>query len=104
MLGIVNKWDDTNKKWEMALAGEIDVATAGEFRDALDHAYGQEPANMVLKLDDLSYIDSTGLGIIIGAYGKMKENGHAITLSNPRQNVAKLLRITQLDKLLLEEK
>lgn len=103
MLQINSNYNDTIEQWEIQLAGELDVATSAEFRNALENAYGQKPASMVLQLDQLSYIDSTGLGIIIGAYGKMKNQNHAIRLIHPRQNVQKLLRITQLDKLLLEE-
>lgn len=103
MLQIKSNFNDTTEQWEIQLTGELDVATSAEFRNALDVAYGQRPSNMVLELDQLSYIDSTGLGIIIGAYGKMKDQKHTIRLIHPRQNVQKLLRITQLDKLLLEE-
>ena len=103
MLQINSNYNDTIEQWEIQLAGELDVATAAEFRNALENAYEQKPASMVLQLEQLSYIDSTGLGIIIGAYGKMKHQNHAIRLIHPRQNVQKLLRITQLDKLLLEE-
>ncbi|MBR4075177.1 MAG: STAS domain-containing protein, partial [Firmicutes bacterium] len=49
----------------------------------------------------LSYIDSTGLGVIIGAYGRMKEQGVSVKLLNPAKNVEKLLKITSLDRIFL---
>ena len=85
--------------WEMALEGEVDVASASKLRNALAEAYLDKPADIYINAEGLSYIDSTGLGVIIGAFGRMKENGHRIVIEEPRENVKKLLNITNLDKI-----
>lgn len=54
----------------------------------------------MLHLEDLDYIDSTGLGVIIGTMGKMKEDNKQIILVNPKDNIKKLLSITNLDRIL----
>ena len=86
--------------WEMTLVGEVDVASASVLRNALAEAYLNTPSDIYINAEELSYIDSTGLGVIIGAFGRMKENSHRIVIEKPRSNVKKLLNITSLDKIL----
>jgi anti-sigma B factor antagonist len=88
-----------NNYWSIKLVGEVDVANANKFREALAESYEEQGADIVLDASELSYIDSTGLGIVIGAYGRMKERGHSISIKDARQNVKKLLQITSLDKI-----
>lgn len=89
--------------WNITPQGDVDISTAPMLRSALNEAYREEKANILLHFDQLTYMDSTGLGVIIGAYGRMKEGGNQIILSNPRDNIKKLLRITNLDRLLCPE-
>ncbi|MDD2484315.1 MAG: STAS domain-containing protein [Eubacteriales bacterium] len=98
-LQIQKSFDQEENQWNIFPAGEVDIATAPAFRVALDEAFREKPGNMTLHFDDLGYMDSTGLGVIIGAYGRMKENGYRIVLSNPQENIQKLLHITSLDKI-----
>lgn len=90
-------------QWDLTAKGEVDVSTAPQLREYLDSAYQEKKADIFLYLDDLSYIDSTGLGVIIGAFGRMQENENRITLINPKDNIKKLLSITSLDRILCSE-
>lgn len=98
-LQITNSFDKGAQNWNIKIEGEVDVATAAELRALLTDRYQTAPADMVLELSNLCYIDSTGLGVLIGAYGRMQEAGHSIRIINPRENIAKLLRITSLDRI-----
>ncbi len=89
--------------WELTATGEVDISTAPQLREFLDGAYQERKADIILRLDDLTYIDSTGLGVIIGAYGRMQETENRITLVNPKDNIKKLLSITSLDRILCSE-
>jgi anti-sigma B factor antagonist len=102
-LQIQRSFDQNKKQWDIVPKGEVDISTATIFRSALEEAYKEEKGNIVLHFDQLRYMDSTGLGVIIGAYSRMKDNGDYIVLRNPRENIQKLLRITNLDKLLCPE-
>ncbi|GAB1475957.1 STAS domain-containing protein [Bacillota bacterium] len=102
-LQIQRSFDKERGLWNISPEGDLDISTATELRTALNDAYQAEKANIILNFDRLHYIDSTGLGVIIGAYGRMKENGNYITLQNPKDNIKKLLRITSLDRLLCPE-
>lgn len=86
--------------WELTAKGEVDISTAPKLREYLDGAYQEKRADIHLLLEDLTYIDSTGLGVIIGAFGRMQETENRITLINPKDNIKKLLSITSLDRIL----
>lgn len=102
-LQVQRSFDNEKELWNISPEGDVDISTASALRIALDEAYQEKKANIILHFDELKYMDSTGLGVIIGAYGRMKENGNSITLRNPRANIMKLLRITNLDRLLCPE-
>jgi anti-anti-sigma factor len=57
-------------------------------------------SKVILDLRHLSYVDSTGLGAIIGGYTSLTKLGGALKLVNPNMRTMELLLMTQLDKLL----
>ena len=54
---------------------------------------------MKINLENLEYIDSTGLGVMIGVLKKLKVGNKEIYIINPRSNVRKIFNITGLDKI-----
>ena len=86
--------------WEFTLVGEVDISNAHYFKKQLESALAEVRQNIEINLSDLSYIDSTGLGVIIGVYGTIKKDGLSIKILNPRDNIKKLLNISGLDKIL----
>lgn len=100
-LTIKKSFNEADKVWDISISGEVDISNADDFRKELNDAYAETPADLKVDLAGLSYIDSTGLGVIIGIYGKIKDDGNTIALLEPRDNIKKLLRITNLDKVLL---
>jgi anti-sigma B factor antagonist len=102
-LSINGNYDEKNNKWDFGLVGEIDISNAHQLKQQLETAYEAHPANIYLDLERLSYIDSTGLGVIIGIYGTIRGAGYKTIIVNPKDNVRKLLRITSLDKVLIAQ-
>ena len=86
--------------WEFKLGGEVDISNAHMFKKQLEAALAEKKQNITIDLSELSYIDSTGLGVIIGAYGTIKKDGYSIKVTNPKENVKKLINISGLDKIL----
>ncbi|HHU16769.1 MAG: STAS domain-containing protein [Anaerovoracaceae bacterium] len=99
-LQIQSNFNNEGNQWEIKAIGDVDISTAPKLRECLDAALQEKKANIVLHLEDLDYIDSTGLGVIIGTMGKMKEDNKQIILVNPKDNIKKLLSITNLDRIL----
>ena len=102
-LQVESSYNKELKHWELIAKGEVDISTAPQLREFLDGAYQEIKADILLHLDELNYIDSTGLGVIIGAFGRMQINENRITLINPKDNIRKLLNITSLDRILCSE-
>jgi anti-sigma B factor antagonist len=99
-LSISGSYDNDLSQWLFSVAGEVDISNAQEMKTKLEASYREHEADLMIDVSDLNYIDSTGLGVIIGIYGQIRGADHRIVLINPRENVKKLLRITSLDKVL----
>ena len=99
-LQIQSNYNNEGNQWEIKAIGDVDISTAPKLRDCLDAALQEKMADIVLYLEELNYLDSTGLGVIIGTMGKMKENENQILLKNPKENIKRLLNITSLDRIL----
>jgi len=87
-----------DRKCTIEISGEIDIYSGPDFRTRLYSIISEEEKDLVLDLCNLNYIDSMGLGILVGALKRVKEQKHDIIILNPQNTVRKLFRITGLDK------
>lgn len=87
------------EKWMVELKGELDVSSADEFKSKLYSMTDEKVADIKINLEGLDYIDSTGLGVMVGVLKRLKVNNKGIYLSNPKSNVRKIFEITGLDKI-----
>ncbi len=81
----------------IAVSGEIHVSTAPQFSTRLNEAIGQGKTSVVLDLADVSFIDSTGLSVLLNGLRRVTRRGGrmAIVCTNP--TVLRLFQITNLD-------
>ena len=91
--------DTTNNSWEVSLGGELDVSTADELKKELNNLVDEKNIDMRLNLENLDYIDSTGLGVIIGILKRLKIESKEVYIEKPKNNVRKIFSITGLDKI-----
>ena len=90
--------DTKNDFWEVSLAGELDVSTADELKKSLHKLVDEKNIDMKLNLENLDYIDSTGLGVMIGILKRLKIENKEVYIEKPKSNVRKIFNITGLDK------
>lgn len=90
--------DDTAR---VSVSGEVDIYTAQQFKEKLYSIVDNSGKDLVIDCSGLNYIDSTGLGIFVGALKKTKLVGKNIHLKNIKDNIRKLFVITGLDKLFI---
>ena len=90
--------DTKNDFWEVSLAGELDVSTADELKKSLHKLVDEKNIDMKLNLENLDYIDSTGLGVMIGILKRLKIENKEVYIEKPKNNVRKMFNITGLDK------
>ena len=92
-----------NGKLRILLKGEVDISTAPEFKTRLYELVGEGDKDIELFCEELSYIDSTGLGILVGALKRVKKNENSVYIYRLKENIKKLFRITGLDKVFILE-
>lgn len=102
-LRIRKDFDNQNNHWFVELEGEVDVYTAGKLKETFKSIIGEKKEDIKIDADKLEYIDSTGLGVLIGALKRLKQEDKNIIIFNVRPNVGKLLKITGLDKVFIIE-
>ena len=90
--------DTKNYFWEVSLAGELDVSTADELKKSLHKLVDEKNIDMKLNLENLDYIDSTGLGVMIGILKRLKIENKEVYIEKPKNNVRRIFNITGLDK------
>ena len=73
------------------LKGELDEHTAGKTRENLDELFEKEEyRQVILDLYSLEFIDSTGVGVMIGRYKKLKQKNKSIYIANPSTHAEKI--------------
>jgi anti-sigma B factor antagonist len=80
----------------VSLHGEVDVLTVDEVRMALGAAIAGRPPLIVVDLQDLSFIDSTGLGAIIFGFQRARDERVEFQLANPTRGVRQVLLLSGL--------
>ncbi len=98
-ININSKLDIQNNFWDISLEGELDVSTADKLKEHLHTLVKKEIVDMKINLTNLDYIDSTGLGVMIGVLKELKISDKEIYIIDPKSNVKKIFTITGLDKI-----
>ena len=79
------------------LSGRIVIGDAlVDLRDSIREALAGDTRNIVLNLADVSYIDSSGLGQLIGSYATVTSRGGQLKLLNLQKRVDELMQVTKL--------
>ena len=80
------------------VTGEVDVYTSPLLKRRLVDAADDDCALLVVSLDGVGFIDSSGLGVLVGALRRMRERDGDLRLVCNKESVLKILRITGLDR------
>ncbi|MBE5738436.1 MAG: STAS domain-containing protein [Clostridiales bacterium] len=77
------------------LKGELDECTASFTRNYLDECFlNSSFSNVVLELSELDFMDSTGIGVLLGRYKKLKSKNKSIYISNPSATIEKIFKMS----------
>jgi anti-sigma B factor antagonist len=82
----------------IALTGEVDVYTSPRLREELSGAVEAGCLHIIVAMDGVDFIDSSGLGVLVSALRRVKEQGGTLRLVCTKEAILKILRITGLDK------
>ena len=75
-------------------SGDLDVYTVGSLRDALATLIEQKTPKVVVDLDGVPFMDSSGLGALMGGVRRMREAGGDLAIACTREQHLKLFTIT----------
>jgi len=82
----------------LAPTGRLDVAGAPALRDAIGDAVKNGPPKVVIDMEGVSFVDSTGLGSVIAALKQIRSSQGELRLAAPNQQVRVVLELTTLDR------
>ena len=83
----------------LALRGEVDAYTGPNLSEYLDAAMAETSGNVTLNLSEVSFVDSSGIAVLVAAAKKLRERGKALVVEGPVPMVVKVLEITGVTKL-----
>ena len=78
------------------VSGEIDVATAPQLRESLQRVIAQGESTIILDLLGVTFLDSTALGVLVGALKRCREAGRELHLVVADPRIMKIFEITGL--------
>lgn len=84
----------------VTVSGEVDVYTAAQLRSALEDQIVAGQNALVVDLQDVGFIDSTGLGVLVGRLKTVKATGGRLSVVCSNERILRLFGITGLDQVL----
>ena len=78
--------------------GEIDIYTAPRLRELLIDLASKGSYQLVVNLDKVGFLDSTGLGVLVGGVKRVRAHDGSLDLVCTQQRILKIFRITGLTK------
>ncbi len=82
------------------IQGELDHHNAAEIRQDIDFAADKHhPEKLVLDFDDVTFMDSSGIGLVMGRYKLLKPLGAKIHIVNTSNQIKKVMKLAGLDRL-----
>jgi len=82
----------------VAVRGEVDIATAPKLREKLVELASQGAQNVVIDLEGVEFLDSTGLGVLIGGMKRLRGLDGDLTLVCTQPRILKVFEITGLNR------
>ena len=99
-MGIDLLFDSTERDgWHvLSVGGDVDAYTSPRLRERLAEFMDDGHYRVIVDLEGVEFLDSTGLGVLVSSLKRAKEHGGDITLVCTRPQILRVLGITGLDK------
>ena len=82
------------------LEGEIDHHSAGVMRNEIDAVVEKNtPSMLILDFRDVSFMDSSGIGLVMGRYKLLKPYGAELHVTNTSPQIGKVMKLAGIDRL-----
>lgn len=85
----------------LRIDGELDMHTASDLRQAIDSEIEKRGIRtVILNLQDVQFVDSSGLGVILGRYKKLLPLGGKLKITNVPPHIYKIMELSGLPKII----
>jgi anti-sigma B factor antagonist len=84
----------------LSVTGELDVATAPQLRQEAVRLATTDRSDLVLDLSGVDFLDSTGLGVIVGVLKRIRTHGGELAVAGTEAHVRKVFDITRISDVL----
>jgi anti-sigma B factor antagonist len=88
--------DQQRDRSVVRVAGELDTTTAPDLRDRLQQLYDEGERKVVIDFEDIAFIDSTGLGVLVGALKRYRKGDGDLVLSSLGNGARRVFEVTGL--------
>lgn len=86
------------ERYVVAVTGEVDISNADKLRKSIDLALEQPTEEVCLDFDEVAYIDSTGIGVLVGAAHHAEEHGKRFAIVNAQPGVMRVAELLGIDR------
>ncbi len=86
------------ERYVVAVTGEVDISNADKLRKSIDLALEQPTEEVCLDFDEVAYIDSTGIGVLVGAAHHAEEHGKRFAIVNAQPGVMRVAELLGVDR------
>ena len=82
------------------LSGELDHHTAKDMRESIDNAIELNmPSLLVLDFSGITFMDSSGIGLVMGRYRNLQKTGASLHISGASPSIYKVMKLAGIEKL-----
>jgi stage II sporulation protein AA (anti-sigma F factor antagonist) len=83
------------------IEGEIDHHTANRVRERIDSKFLMEPVkNMIIDLSRVTFMDSAGIGLILGRMSRVSSVGGKMTVRKPKPEISRILKMSKIESII----
>ena len=85
----------------LSVGGELDVVGAPDFRQAVVKAVADGSRRLILDISELDFVDSFGIGAVVGALKRLRQRGGELVLVCPSSRIRRVFEICDLDRIIM---
>jgi anti-sigma B factor antagonist len=93
-----HKRTDNGDETELKIEGTLDAVTAPDLRPVVDELVAANRKSVTLELSDLRLIDSSGVGVIVSLFKRIRANGGQVKIVGLRDQPRAIFRLLRLDR------